>query len=128
MIRLFAATTEADEFAEYEQIAPRLRGAVLVDYATAFHEADSFDAAAVHHAATSFDELASLAADRIPVLLIDPHAMPPEEVDRLKQHFDESETLLRVVWSLRFQPSTQALKHSVDSGQLGKPGLVRIHR
>lgn len=128
MIRLFAATTGADEFAEYERIAPRLRGATLVDYAVGFHESDSFDAAAVHHAATTLDELSSYAADRVPVLLVDPQALSAEQLDQLTQQFEATGTALRIGWLSRFQPSMQSLKQSLDDGQLGAPGLVRIHR
>ncbi|MEC7882035.1 MAG: Gfo/Idh/MocA family oxidoreductase [Verrucomicrobiota bacterium] len=41
---------------------------------------------------------------------------------------NETDTLLMPAHPWRFIPSIQAVKRSVDSGKLGNPGLLRIHR
>jgi len=85
------------------------------------HEADAFDAVVIDADSVTAESIAKTAMDLgKPVLVgtLGPWAAT----------IGEANALLMPAHPWRFIPSIQAVRRSVDSGNLGVPGLLRIHR
>ena len=62
-------------------------------------------------------------------LLIDLAALKTtEEADALIAACGEAEVLMMIAQPQRFLPSIQTIRQSLDAGELGEPGLLRVHR
>jgi predicted dehydrogenase len=62
------------------------------------------------------------------ILLAAPLASTLEAADRLLTECANANVRLMAANPARFLPSVQAIKSTLDSGKLGQPGLLRIHR
>ena len=87
---------------------------------------EAFDAAIVHGSVTG-SELADLARAGIH-LLVDLSIAEGQMVEQLKQACQQSTGCLMFGQRLRFQHALQVIKDRLDSGKLGDPGLLRVHR
>jgi myo-inositol 2-dehydrogenase/D-chiro-inositol 1-dehydrogenase len=110
------------------KLAPRLRAASLVAIDDIRElDSDDFDGVVVQ-SHTALNDNCRFAADRGKHVLA---ATPPaSSVDAaaLTQECQAHDVRLMVGFLDRFLPSIQAIHQSLNSGQLGDPGLIRIHR
>ncbi|MBP86397.1 MAG: hypothetical protein CMJ64_06740 [Planctomycetaceae bacterium] len=127
MIRL-AVLGNGTEVDECLAIAPRLRGASFA--VTADIEElnnDAFDAVVIGDGVSHEDNCRFAAARGKHVLLSIPLGTSAE-VSALTQECEAHDVRFMVGFASRFLPSVRTIKQSLDSGQLGAPGLLRIHR
>ena len=91
--------------------------------------ADAFDAAVVHTASDTASADSRSAADGGKHLLVEsPLAPSLEMADSLIESCAAANVRLMVGQASRFVPAVQTVKSSLESGKLGVPGLLRIHR
>ena len=96
---------------------------LLADYG------DSFDAVVVDAPAHSRGRLAITAARAGKHVLVDtPIALSLEECDAVVDAAEESGVRLMAGNLGRFAPAGATVREALDSGELGEPGLLRIHR
>lgn len=89
---------------------------------------DDFDAAVIHGSVTKRAELAIRAAQAGKhVFVSSPLAVNLEEVERIARTCETASVALVVGSHVRFRPSVIAVKSALDSGNLGIPGLLRVH-
>jgi predicted dehydrogenase len=125
MLRLAILGEEADACLK---LAPRLPTANLINIRDINElESDDFDAVVVCSATKPEDDCRFAAAHGKHVLLTTPPASS-KQATALMQECRTRDVRLMVGFSDRFRPSVQAIKQSLDSGQLGDPGLIRVHR
>ena len=90
---------------------------------------DSFDAVVVDAPAHSRGRLAITAARVGKHVLVDtPIALSLEEADAVVDAAEESGVRLMAGNLGRFAPAGATVREALDSGELGEPGLLRIHR
>jgi myo-inositol 2-dehydrogenase/D-chiro-inositol 1-dehydrogenase len=90
---------------------------------------DDFDALIVHLPDRSRVPLFERAASAGKHILVDwPLALAPSRADEVIAACEQAGVCLMVGQESRFLPSVQAVKASLDSGKLGEPGLLRLHR
>jgi UDP-N-acetyl-2-amino-2-deoxyglucuronate dehydrogenase len=103
-------------------------GAASFDSLLAEH-ADEFDALIVHLPDRFRAPLCQQAAAAGKHLLVDwPLALAPSRAGEIIAACAQAGVRLMVGQESRFLPSVQTVKASLDSGKLGEPGLLRIHR
>jgi predicted dehydrogenase len=145
----------SDDVAYYSHIAPRIRGARIIavvdretqsarstavalgakissdnfDQLLAEHQTE-FDAVVIHSArAGSIVEICQRAAEAGKHVLIEsPPILPVAVVEQIVAICSRAAVRLMLGQTSRFLPSVQTVKKSLDSGQLGEPGVLRIHR
>jgi len=92
------------------------------------HRRDSFDAAVVHSPLESRADTACQLAAQGKHLLVDaPLATTIDDLNRVIQACKTANVRLMVRQPLRNSPSVQSLRAAFDTGNLGAPGLLRIH-
>ena len=125
MIRL--ALFGADkEVAACLRVAPRLRSAGLAAIAEIEElDSDAFDAVVVCTSAALADGCRFAAAAGKHVFVAAPLASAAEAA-ALMQQCQAQDVRLMAGFSDRFMPRMQAIKQSLDSGQLGDPGLILL--
>ena len=62
------------------------------------------------------------------LLVEKPLALTSETAGRLHEQARSSNTLLMVAHTFRFMPSIRQVRRALDAGELGRPGMLRIHR
>jgi myo-inositol 2-dehydrogenase/D-chiro-inositol 1-dehydrogenase len=153
MVRLALIGCRKDG-APYAEAAGRLRGAEFVATvdadpgsaeraATAFGTAtaypeledliaedlDGFDAMVIDAPSRAHGSLVTAAAMlRKHVLVESPLALSTLDAEEATSACQTAGVRLMVGSAARFVPTTQVVKDSIDSGKLGQPGLLRIHR
>lgn len=90
--------------------------------------ADTFEAVAMHASQIHSEQVRDCIAAGKHLLLDSPVELPTDELRTLASDFINAGLHLAIARPKRFQPSIQSLKQSIDAGQLGTLGLVRIHR
>ncbi len=91
-------------------------------------QAGAFDALVLHSPEGLQEQLCRLAAAAGKHVLADmPLADSRDAALRIISACREAGVRLMVAQASRFSPALQTVKESLDGGQLGKPGLVRIH-
>ncbi len=102
-------------------------------FARSIHELDplrqdAIDAAVVHSPLESrADTACALAAMGKHILVDAPVATTLADLDRIAQVCHSSNVHIMVRQPLRNSPALQGLRRALDSGNLGLPGLVRLH-
>ncbi len=140
--------------ASYAAVSSRLRGATITAVADADPEAaaaargalgvlasgasiddllaahgDSFDAVVIDSQAQSHAQLALKAARAGKHVLVEtPIALSSEEADAVVDAAMKSGVRLMAGNLARFAPAGATVREALDSGELGTPGLLRIHR
>ena len=131
MIRLalIGCPDTADQYADAtSRLSNVTITAVDIDQLLAEH-ADSFDAVAMQVAdETEMTRCLEAVAAGKHVLIVPPLAPSSEIVERISGACRAADVRMMTGLSDRFIPGIQAVKNSVDSGSLGEPGLLRIHR
>ncbi len=98
-------------------------GGLLADHA------DSFDAVVVDEPAHSRGRIAVTAAEAGKHVLVEtPMALSLEESDAVVDAAEKSGVRLMAGNLVRFAPAGATVREALDSGELGEPGLLRIHR
>ncbi len=152
MIRL--ALIGCGSAASYAAVSSRLRGAAITVVADADPEAaaaarialgasvsaaslgglladhgDSFDAVVVDSPVQSRARDAAKAAEAGKHVLVEtPIALSAEEADAVAHAAMKSGVRLMAGNPTRFAPAGATVREALDSGELGEPGLLRIHR
>ena len=127
MIRI-ALLGDGHAVSEYLALAPRLRGASLTTIADIGElDGDVFDAVVIGSHEACEDKCRFAAAHGKHILLATPLASLTEAF-ALVRECDRRDVLLMAGYLDRFLPSLRTMKQSLDAGQLGDPGLIRIHR
>ncbi|MBH40339.1 MAG: hypothetical protein CL790_03830 [Chloroflexi bacterium] len=62
------------------------------------------------------------------LLIEKPLALTSETAGRLHDQARSSNTLLMVAHTFRFMPAIRQVRRALDAGELGRPGMLRIHR
>ena len=90
--------------------------------------ADAFDAVLIGTSAQGrLQQVLSAAGAGKHVLVHAPLGLSVESVDEITAACDNARVRLMVAHLIRFLPSVLTVKQSLDSGELGDPGLLRIH-
>ena len=90
--------------------------------------ADAFDAVLIGTSAqTGPQQIRSAAGAGKHVLVHAPLGLNVESVDGITAACEDAHVHLMVAHSIRFLPSVLTVKASLDAGELGDPGLLRIH-
>jgi len=127
MIRL-AVFGEGDAVSEYLTLAPRLREASLTTIADIQElDGDVFDAVVICSHEACEDNCHFAAAHGKHAFLATPLASL-NEAFAVIQECQRHDVRLMAGYLDRFLPSVRTIKESLDAGQLGVPGLIRIHR
>jgi xylose dehydrogenase (NAD/NADP) len=126
----FAAVADEDERLARE--SARVLGPAVVtgsqDELLAEH-ADAFQAMLIHTDTRTREADAVRAAQAGKHVLVDtPMARCAESARQLIDACQKADVRLMVGQNRRFLPSVQTVKQSLASGQLGEPGLLRVHR
>lgn len=126
-IRLAVLATEAHR-ESLRSIAPRLKGAEILDVNCEFSQAiaaSNVDAVVIDGLnPTAICQSAELGKH---ILADMPVADSIDEIKEIISLCRTNDVTLMAGQSMRFLPSIVAVKTSVESGQLGEPGLLRIH-
>lgn len=125
MIRLAVIGEEA---AACLKLAPRVRAASLAEIRDIKEvEGDAFDAVVICSTSAPETDCRFAAVHGKHVLFT---AIPPSSEDAriLVQVCQANDVRLMAGCSDRFLPSVRTIKQCLDAGQLGEPGLIRIHR
>lgn len=127
---VFTAIVDRDPDAA--QRAARLLGAIVTDESIEgllARRSNAFDAVIIHESDKSrVATIERAAKGGKHVLVASPLADSVEAAERVIEACRSSQVRLMVGHSLRFMPSRTAVKAALDSGKLGEPGLLRIHR
>ena len=119
---------------ETSAILPRLRNCTCFESNTIdlgevlTTRAADFDAIAVQTNDLSVGQLRDCASRQKHLLIDTPSPLPERDLSELATAYSAAQLCLTIARPERFQPSIRTLKQSIDAGQLGSPGLVRIHR
>lgn len=127
MIRL-ALLGDHTEVGAHLRLSSRLREASLTSIAEIKElDSDAFDAAVVC-SKSALEDNCRFAVTHGKHVLASTLPASSTEAPTLMHVCQTQGVRLMVGFSDRFLPSVQAIKQSLDSGQLGDPGLIRIHR
>ena len=110
----------------YPAAVARLPDVQLTEVVVDKPHADDFDAVVLLAGTEDAIDLALRAASLGKHVFFEAPLM--RNADRVIAECQANGVRLMVGWSRRFLPSIRAVRESLDAGQLGKPGLLRIHR
>ncbi|MBI4625236.1 MAG: Gfo/Idh/MocA family oxidoreductase [Verrucomicrobia bacterium] len=112
--------------AMWRGVAPRMRGATLGMF---FRDPAAFDAMLFVDAGRLEAGLVGrcLSANK-PVMLVADSWLSADVLKALSATAQQTKTQLAVANPERFLPSRQLIRQHLESGKLGEPGLVRLHR
>ncbi len=123
----FSAAADADPTTARQALGARVDGASLDDLLA--RRSDSFDAVVIDTPAQTHAELAIKAAEAGKHVLVEPPlALSTADADAAIAAARSSGARLMAGNPARFAPAGQTARNSLDSGELGEPGLLRVHR